>query len=213
MNRSVRIVGYADSIMAHKTLEILRLNVHKRKEVQQSLLNDEGLKDYLALAISEPYARTIDGSVVTVSMGHHNWTKLIPTTRRDTAWPIRSMLWIRSDMEVEQILVPSADLTAAQIRLPDRVVLVLSVYVEGGSDEALEVVVRELGWLIRGFRDGTGIRTDIIVAGDFNRHDQLWGGDRRLTTETGRRRPDHQSDGRILPLQPPPTGHEDMARY
>lgn len=44
---------------------------------------------------------------------------------------------------------------------------------EGGSDEVLEVVVRELGRLIRGFRDGTGIRTDIIVAGDFNRHDQL----------------------------------------
>ncbi|KAL2131493.1 hypothetical protein VTI74DRAFT_4958 [Chaetomium olivicolor] len=29
-----------------KTLELLQRNVHKRKEVQQSLLNDEGLKDY-----------------------------------------------------------------------------------------------------------------------------------------------------------------------
>ncbi|KAK4097214.1 hypothetical protein N658DRAFT_434492, partial [Parathielavia hyrcaniae] len=45
-----------------------------------SLLNDEGLEDYAVLAISEPYAGTIDGSVVTVPMGHHNWTKLIPTT-------------------------------------------------------------------------------------------------------------------------------------
>jgi hypothetical protein len=45
--------------------------------VQESLLNDEGLKNYAALAISEPYARTIDGSLVTVPMGHHNWTKLI----------------------------------------------------------------------------------------------------------------------------------------
>jgi hypothetical protein len=70
--------------------------------VQQSLLNDEGLKDYAALAISEPYARTIDGSVVTVPIGHHNWTKLIPTTtRRDIVWPIRSMLWVRSDLHVE----------------------------------------------------------------------------------------------------------------
>jgi len=163
--------------MTYRTLEILQLNIYKQREVQQSLLNDKGLKDYIALAISEPYARTIDGSVVTVPMGHYNWTKLIPTTRRDTAWPIRSMLWIRRDIEIEQILVPSADLTAAQIRLPDRVVLVVSVYVEGGSDEALEVVVRELGRLIRGFRDGTGTRTDIIVAGDFNRYDQLWGGD------------------------------------
>jgi hypothetical protein len=61
--------------MAHGTLQILQLNVHKRREVQQSLLNDEGLKDYAVLAISEPYARTIDGSMVTVPMGHYNWTK------------------------------------------------------------------------------------------------------------------------------------------
>ncbi|EAQ91966.1 predicted protein [Chaetomium globosum CBS 148.51] len=94
-----------------------------------------------------------------------------------TRWPIRSMLWVRSDVEAEQIPVPSADLTAAQIRLPDRVVLVVPVYVEGGSDEALEVAMRELNRLIRRFRNGTGNRTDIILAGDFNRHDQLWGGD------------------------------------
>jgi len=73
------------------------------------------------LAISELYARTIDDSVVTVPTGHHNWTKLIPkTTRRDTVWPIRSMLWVRSDLEVEQIPVPSADLTAGKIRVPDQ---------------------------------------------------------------------------------------------
>ncbi len=163
--------------MAHRTLEILQLNVHKRAEVQQSLLNDEGLKDYAVLAISEPYARLMDGSVVTSPMGHRNWTKLIPTAKRETTWPIRSMLWVRSDMEVEQIPVPSADLTAAQIRLPDRAVLVVSVYVEGSSDDALEAAMRELDRLIRRFRSGTGTRTDIILAGDFNRHDQLWGGD------------------------------------
>jgi hypothetical protein len=58
-------------------------------------------------------------------------------------------------MEAEQIPVPSADLTTAQIRLHDRMVLMVSVYVEGGSDEALEVVVRELGRLIRRFAIGT----------------------------------------------------------
>ena len=60
--------------------------------MQQSLLNDGGLKDYAVLAISEPYARTIDGAIVTVPTGHHNWAKLIPTTRRKSTWPIRSML-------------------------------------------------------------------------------------------------------------------------
>ncbi|EAQ85628.1 hypothetical protein CHGG_06881 [Chaetomium globosum CBS 148.51] len=147
------------------------------KNCRQSLLSDEGLKDFAVLAISEPYARLIEGSVTTVPMSHHNWTKLIPTTRREATWPIRSMLWVRSDIEVEQIPVPSADLTAARIRLPDRAVLLVSVYVEGGSDEALEDAMREIDRLIRRFRNGTGTRTDIILAGDFNRHDQLWGGD------------------------------------
>jgi exonuclease III len=87
------------------------------------------------------------------------------------------MLWVRSDIEVEQIPEPSADLTAARIRLLDRVVLMVSVYVEGGSDEALEDAMKEIDRLIRRFQNGTGTRTDIILAGDFNRHDQLWGGD------------------------------------
>ncbi|EAQ86297.1 hypothetical protein CHGG_07550 [Chaetomium globosum CBS 148.51] len=100
------------------TLKILQLNVRKRREVQQSLLNDEGLKDFAVLAISEPYARLIEGSVTTVPMSHHNWTKLIPTTRRETTWPIRSMLWVRSDIEVEQIPVPSADLTVSTHSAP-----------------------------------------------------------------------------------------------
>ena len=69
--------------------------------------------------------------------------------------------------------MPSADITVALIRLPDQVVLVVSIYIEGGSDEALETATRELDRLIRRFRNGTGTRTDVIVAGDFNRHGQL----------------------------------------
>jgi hypothetical protein len=63
------------------------------------------------------------------------------------------------------------DLTVAKIRLPDRMVLMVSVYVEGGSDEALEGVVGELDRLIRRFRREIGTRIDIILVGDFNRYD------------------------------------------
>lgn len=158
-------------------IEILQLNVRKRREIQQSLLNDEGLKGYTALAVSEPYARMIDDTLTTVPMGHHNWTKMVPTTKRDSTWPIRSMLWVRSDIESEQITVPSADLTAARLFFPDRAVLIVSVYVEGGNDEGLETATQEIDQLIRRFQRGTGTRTDVILVGDFNRHDQLWGGD------------------------------------
>lgn len=62
---------------------------------------------------------------------------MITTQTHDAQWPVRSMLWIRRDIEAEQIPVPSADLTGAVLRLPDRDVLVILVYVEGKNEEML----------------------------------------------------------------------------
>ncbi|KAM4061929.1 reverse transcriptase (RNA-dependent DNA polymerase) [Hirsutella rhossiliensis] len=87
------------------------------------------------------------------------------------------MLWIRSDLEAEQVPVPSADLTAAVLRLEGREVMVVSVYVQGKNDEALTNAMELLRDVIDRFRNGTGRRTDVVLAGDFNRHDLLWGGD------------------------------------
>jgi hypothetical protein len=102
---------------------------------------------------------------------------MIPTVHREERWVVRSMLWIRKDIEAEQVPVPSADLTAAVLRLPDRSILVVSVYVEGNNTEALLDAICKLHQLIHETRNRIGTRTDVILAGDFNRHDQLWGGD------------------------------------
>ena len=160
-----------------ETLRILQLNVQKREPVQQSLMNDETLKDYGVLAVSEPYARLVDDKVVTSPMWHNNWTKMIPTQKHDARWPIRSMLWVRSAIEAEQLAVPSADLTAAVLRLPERGILDVSVYVQGNNAQMLVSAVESLHGLIQSFRDGTGRRTDVVLAGDFNRHDLLWTSD------------------------------------
>jgi hypothetical protein len=90
-------------------------------------MNDESLKDFGVLAVSEPYSRAIENTVVTVPTGHANWTKMVPRVQRQERWAFRSMLWIRKDIEAEQVLVESSDLTAAVLRLPDRSVLVVSV--------------------------------------------------------------------------------------
>src|SRR3954467_9775026 len=102
---------------------------------------------------------------------------MISTERHDGRWPIRSMLWVRSDIEAEQIPVASSDLTAAILQLPDRAVLVVSVYVEGKNEEALISTIRLLNILVVNIRGRDGIRTDILIMGDFKRRDQLWGGD------------------------------------
>ena len=80
------------------------------------------------------------------------------------------------------MVVPSSDVTAVVVRLAERAVLVLSVYVPGNDAEALEKTVGLLGRLINDVRHEGGTRTDMVLAGDFNRHDQVWGGDDVATT-------------------------------
>ena len=129
------------------------------------------------LAISEPYARIIDGTPVTVLMGHPIWTKMVPTVQRGERWAFRSMLWIWKDIEAEQVPLQSSDLTAAVLRLPDWSILVVSVYIEPQDAEALRVAIYELHQIIGETRSKIGTRVEVILAGDFNRHDQLWGRD------------------------------------
>ena len=49
-------------------------------------MNDAQLRDFGVLAISEPYARVIDDTVVTVPMGHTNWTKMVPSVQCRERW-------------------------------------------------------------------------------------------------------------------------------
>lgn len=65
-------------------------------------------------------------------------------SQREARWKVggaKPMLWVRRDIECEQVSVPSADLTVALLRLPDRSVLVASVYVEGGNAAALDATI------------------------------------------------------------------------
>jgi hypothetical protein len=159
------------------TFRMIQLNVRKRGEVHDSLMNDEEIQDAAVLAIQEPQARLIKGRLLTTPMGHHKWTKMVPRAFAEGRWAIRSMLWIRKDLEAEQVPIDSPDMTAAVIRLPGRRVLVLSVYVQGQEPRALRETCGQIGRVIEDARRGTGEVVDMVIAGDFNRHDQLWGGD------------------------------------
>jgi hypothetical protein len=85
------------------------------------------------------------------------------------------MLWIRKDIEAEQVLAQSSDRTAAVLRLHDRSILVVSVYVEGNDTEAPLDTTCKLHQLIQETRNRIGTRVHVILAGNFDQHDQLWG--------------------------------------
>jgi hypothetical protein len=140
-------------------------------------MNDEDTQHAVALAIQEPQARRIQGRLLTIPMGHHKWTKMVPFTWREGRWAIRSMLWINKDVEAEQVSNETPDLTAAVVRLPERLIFMASAYVEGGDARALCDTCNHLRKTIIKVRRNTDTVVDIMIVGDFNRHDLLWGGD------------------------------------
>jgi exonuclease III len=184
-------VPYAKALMNHlvetarsfsppdmsNNFRIIQLNVRKQGAVHDSLMNDEEIQEAMVLAIQEPQARRIQGRLLTTPMTHHKWTKMVPTTWREGRWAIRSMLWVNKDTEAEQVPIESPDITAAIVRLPGRLVLVASVYVPGGDTQALRNACSHLSRAIADARRDASTVVEMVIAGDFNRHDQLWGGD------------------------------------
>jgi hypothetical protein len=185
-NHSAKLVGGFTHLAMGKPLRIIQLNVQKRSEIHDSLMNDEEIQDAAVVAIQEPQARKIKGRLLTTPMAHHKWTKVVPTIcREDSRWPIRSMLWVRKDLEAEQVPIESSDLTAVVLRLPEKWVLIVSVYVECVDKQALTDTCHLLRQVIADARRGVGQQVDVVIIGDFNRHDQLWGGNEILPARQG----------------------------
>jgi hypothetical protein len=69
------------------------------------------------------------------------------------------------------VAIESPDLTAAVVRLPERLIFMASVYVEGGDASALDDVCDHLRKAILKVRRDTGVVVDIMIIGDFNRYD------------------------------------------
>ena len=156
---------------------MVQLNVRKQGEVHESLMNDEEIRGATVVAIQEPHAKMSQGRLRTIPMAHHKWTKMVPSKYAEGRWAIRSMLWIDKEAEAEQIQVDSSDMTAAIIRLPDKMVLVISVYVLGADATALKDACENIRETVAKARQKMGVPVELVVVGDFNRHDSLWGGD------------------------------------
>lgn len=158
-----------------KTLKVLQANLGKRPSVQHSLMNDEGLQDHGLLMITEPacFARD-DGRVIAPPSHHVKWDQILPSeTAVGARFPIRSHVYASSNLRARSVPIASSDITAIQFTIDRRSFLGLMVYVPSVGPEALKTAMR----LIREAVREHGIGRELIIAGDFNQHDQLWGGD------------------------------------
>jgi hypothetical protein len=78
---------------------------------------------------------------------------------------------VKKEVEAEQVLIESPDITAAVVRLPERLIFIASVYVEGSNASALDDAYNNLRDAITKVRRDTGAVVEVLIIGDFNRHD------------------------------------------
>jgi exonuclease III/ribonuclease HI len=166
----------------------MHANLRKSREVQLSFLNDRTLATYDLLMVSEPYMIYKENQRNTHT--HNKWRAIMPNDKPGEGEAItktRSMIWIRKDRKgIQQVETSSTDITAVIFHHHDRLLFAITAYVppQNGSSgqEELTRTMNVIRRMIRTQQKKFGAKLDIVISGDFNRHDQLWGGDHIIHT-------------------------------
>lgn len=166
-------------------LKIYQANLRKQCETHHSIMNDKYLSDFGLILISEPNSgRTSEGKVIADPSYHRQWLQYVPTKlNEEGSYPIRSLIWVNQNLKTKQVPIPSSDLTAVEINIGERVILAVSVYVPpkspGDTLQHLMTLIRiAINSVSAQVMQATGKEVELIIAGDFNRHNPLWGGSR-----------------------------------
>jgi hypothetical protein len=163
-------------------LRVLHLNVGKRKQVQQSLLNDETLRDFDALATVEPYIyRHPHTGKPTVTL-HAGWQMFTPSIERTDSMPrhaFRSLIWVNKQCKAQAVQVDYYDITAVSIQTEGGSILLISAYdPRDARDEGQrEIQLRQKLELVESTIKKARERAkqadrhlEVVMAADLNRH-------------------------------------------
>jgi hypothetical protein len=167
-------------------LRVLHLNVGKRPAVQQSLLNDDTLKDFDAMTVLEPYIfrhpRTGDPTIAQDG----RWEVFRPTTTRSDGHArhaFRAAIWVNSRCRATQIIADSYDVAAVIIHLKDRNLLLVASYearaadTEAGREQDLAAILQTLeATVLKAGQATEHGRLEVLICADLNRYHTLWGG-------------------------------------
>jgi len=159
-------------------IQILQNNLHKSKARTHATLNDPELKDFTMLMIQEQYWSNYTKSSPT----HHAWMLFEPTG--PPPYPIedppteqqpRSAIYVNKKIftaaQIDQLPIPSLDITAIQVKIPGNSKPSIFINVYNPSDNTA------LPSLNQYLQQNPQIERHcelIIMAGDFNCHHPLW---------------------------------------
>jgi hypothetical protein len=164
------------------TLNILQANLYRSSGVQDALYNDPDIWDFDAILIQEPHYWEIAGNLQVTGVGP-NFEVIKPKTlqRENQTQRIRSCMWINSNVVYTQLTINSNDITAVILKHGNRNILLASIYIPniGNGHEAdeqeLHSRLQEVHEAIMRERNNNS-ELEVFIAGDFNRHDTIWGG-------------------------------------
>ena len=167
-------------------LRILSANVMKSSEVCQSLLNDEKLKDFSFLLLSEPWANIRANSPHSAPQYHTHWQPFFPSALnleniRNTI-AFRSMIWASKDLHCKQIAIPHPDITGLTSQICNRFFLIISMYIPCSSGQTKidqQNLITQMPHIHQAFETekSQNPKMKLILTGNFNCWDSYWGGD------------------------------------
>lgn len=166
-------------------VQILHLNVGKRRNVQNSLLNDATIKDFQAITVVEPYVfANPDNNEPTIPQDHR-WQIYRPTTLRADVPPrftFRTAIWVNARCKATQIPVACSDTTAVLLDTRDaHLLLVASYEPRDGADkaekeEAMGARIENIAEVRGKAEEEARGAIDLLICADWNRYHPLWGG-------------------------------------
>ena len=172
----------------HRELKILQANTRKMRWVQHAMYNDGDLDGFDAILFQEPNCYQVDGDVLITGAGP-KWEVIRPRVWSDRRYPVRSCIWANKHGNFEQIEVESPDITAIVLSASGRQIYLASVYIPPINTTAEtgergtrfdEQQLRSRLRLLQNSLDEQKVRypsLELFIAGDFNRHDLVWGGE------------------------------------
>jgi hypothetical protein len=141
--------------------------------------------------ITEPSIISIDGKPVVNS--HSYWSVAKPTSPAEESAVIhsfRSLIFVHKGVQFRQVHVSSSDITAGVLHTQTQRILAVSVYVPRDPSTSHEENAAQLSSRLELITQTSeevkrkyGVGTQLLLAGDFNRHDQFWGGDGVITSQ------------------------------
>ena len=200
-------------------------------EAQHAMLNDAELKDFGLLLLQEPSCFwTSDQQAIAAPQAYPNWVQFQPTECKNSRYPFRALIYTNWRIQTRQIQVLSSDIVAVEFKLENQAFLIFSVYILLATG-TLVVDTDLLNTVLQAI-ERTKLQYpahELLIAGDFNRHDQFWGGDSvqqdqgadilqfmgeyGLQLLLGRGTPTHES-GSTIDLSLASAGlHQDLNRY